>query len=80
LQNMAGNVWELVADRYGSYEAQPSVVEPVGPSSGSERVMRGGSWRSPPHALRVSARARLPETERRADVGFRCAYAQPSAR
>jgi formylglycine-generating enzyme required for sulfatase activity len=77
LQNMAGNVWEFVADRYGSYETQASAVEPVGPASGSERVIRGGSWRSPPHALRVSARARLAETERRADVGFRCAYAQP---
>lgn len=76
LQNMAGNVWEFVADRYGAYEAQASAVEPVGPPSGSERVIRGGSWRSPPHTLRVSARARLSETERRADVGFRCAYAQ----
>ena len=77
LQNMAGNVWELVADRYGPYDAKASSVEPEGPRSGSERVMRGGSWRSPPHALRVTARARIPEGERRADVGFRCAYAQP---
>jgi sulfatase modifying factor 1 len=78
LQNMAGNVWEFVADRYTAYEAQASTVEPVGPSTGSERAMRGGSWRSPPHSLRVTARARIPESERRADVGFRCAYAQPS--
>lgn len=79
LQNMAGNVWEFVADRYGAYDAQASAVEPSGPPAGSERVIRGGSWRSAPHALRVTARARLPEHERRADVGFRCAYAQPNA-
>jgi sulfatase modifying factor 1 len=78
LQNMAGNVWELVADRYGPYDAQASAVEPSGPTAGSERTLRGGSWRSPPHTLRVTARARIPETERRADVGFRCAYAQPA--
>lgn len=77
LQNMAGNVWELVADRYAAYDAQASAVEPTGPPTGSERVMRGGSWRSPPQTLRVTARARIPETERRVDVGFRCAYAQP---
>ncbi len=79
LQNMAGNVWEFVADRYAAYDAQANAVEPTGPASGSERTIRGGSWRSPPHTLRVTARARIPEPERRADVGFRCAYAQPSA-
>jgi formylglycine-generating enzyme required for sulfatase activity len=79
LQNMAGNVWEFVADRFGPYDAHASSVEPTGPASGDERTIRGGSWRSPPHTLRVTARARIPESERRADVGFRCAYAQPSA-
>jgi len=80
LQNMAGNVWEFVADRYGAYDPRASPVEPEGASSGSERVLRGGSWRTPPHALRVTARARIPETERRPDVGFRCAYAAARVR
>jgi formylglycine-generating enzyme required for sulfatase activity len=79
LLNMAGNVWEFVADRYGAYDAQAGAVEPEGPRSGSERVIRGGSWRTPVHALRASARARIPEGERRADVGFRCAYAAARA-
>lgn len=80
LLNMAGNVWELVSDRYGAYDAKASAVEPQGPKSGSERVIRGGSWRAPPSALRASARARIGESERRADVGFRCAYAATRAR
>lgn len=80
LQNMAGNVWELVADRYGAYDPKASGVEPVGAPSGGERVIRGGSWRTPPRALRVTARARISELERRPDVGFRCAYSAPPPR
>jgi formylglycine-generating enzyme required for sulfatase activity len=81
LQNMAGNVGELVADHYAAYPTTPkaSAVDPSGPRTGSERVIRGGSWRSPPFALRVTARARIPEQERRPDLGFRCAYAPPRA-
>ncbi|MGH7599019.1 MAG: SUMF1/EgtB/PvdO family nonheme iron enzyme [bacterium] len=45
LYNMAGNVWEWCADRYGSdyYKASPS-RNPKGPDSGTVRVLRGGSW------------------------------------
>lgn len=77
LQNMAGNVWELVADHYAAYSTttKASAVDPSGPRTGSGRVIRGGSWRSPPLALRVTARAQIPEQERRPDLGFRCAYA-----
>ena len=41
---MHGNVWEWVQDWYGSY-ASGTAVDPTGPSSGSGRVARGGSWR-----------------------------------
>ncbi len=74
LRNLAGNVWELVADRYGPYASAGSAVDPEGPRIGTERVLRGGSWRGAPPFLRVRARAHLAEAERRPDVGFRCAY------
>jgi len=78
LHHMAGNAWELTADRYAAdaYEHGP-VVDPTGPQSteAAQRVMRGGSWRSPPHTLRVTHRAALDESRSEADVGFRCAYA-----
>ena len=72
---MAGNVWELTADRYAhDYYARSERSDPRGASEGTERVIRGGSWRSVPHLLRVTQRGALAEHESRPDVGFRCAY------
>ncbi len=75
LLNMAGNVWELTADRYAAdHYVEADRVNPTGPALGSERVIRGGSWRSPAYQLRVTHRDKLAPNESRPDVGFRCAY------
>lgn len=77
LVDMAGNVWELTADRYDAeaYE-KAGPVEPTGPARGELRVIRGGSHASPPHMLRAAQRSTVRENEPRPDIGFRCAYSE----
>jgi sulfatase modifying factor 1 len=54
---MSGNVWEWVNDWHSStyYASSPS-VDPPGPSSGSFRVLRGGSWLYVSYGCRSSNR------------------------
>lgn len=72
--DMAGNVWEWVSDWYlGAYYRQAPDVNPLGPSSGTARVLRGGAWISEIRDVRAAARYNYGPTKRENFIGFRCA-------
>ena len=55
IYDMSGNVFEWCSDWYGGYSAGAQ-TNPQGPSSGSDRVLRGGCWYSSARCCRVSFR------------------------
>ena len=71
LHDMSGNVWEWSQDWYG--DKLSGGTDPSGPSSGSYRVYRGGSWSSRASYCRVARRFSLIPTSAGSGFGFRVA-------
>ena len=77
LYDMHGNVWEWCSDWHGEYSSL-ALIDPVGPSTGSIRVLRGGGWSPGATHCRAAFRGASVPTLRTSNFGFRIVLSSPS--
>ena len=74
LQDMHGGVWEWCWDYYSEeYYSETPSIDPLGPTNGTLRVARGGSYWEPPANCRSAAREGYSPDKKDQDLGFRIA-------
>ncbi|MEQ8226164.1 MAG: SUMF1/EgtB/PvdO family nonheme iron enzyme [Candidatus Eremiobacterota bacterium] len=70
LFDMSGNVFEWINDWYGSY-SDTTQTDPIGNSSGSNRILRGGGWANIANRCRSAYRGYGQTSEKENYIGFR---------
>jgi formylglycine-generating enzyme required for sulfatase activity/dienelactone hydrolase len=72
--DMAGNVWDWTLDWGFSFYPTGLQINPTGPETGSEKIVRGGSWNNQETGVRTTMRGTYPPITQSYYIGFRCAY------
>ena len=74
IHDMAGNLWEIVADYWTPRYDRRTTVDPIGPEKGQGCVTRGGNWGGDTQQVRAAKRTRDAETYAGAHLGFRIVH------
>jgi sulfatase modifying factor 1 len=73
IYDLLGNVWEWCGDWFQRGHPGGSVLDYVGPESGYQRVLRGGSWRDLAPCITAHYRHHAVPKKRESTIGFRVA-------
>ncbi len=76
IYSVCGNTWEWCADWFGTQHSAAPTHDPIGPASGTARVIKGGSFlchRSYCNRYRLGARSSNTPESSTLHMGFRCA-------
>ncbi|MDT3776173.1 formylglycine-generating enzyme family protein [Nitrospira sp. MA-1] len=78
IYDVAGNVWEWVADWYeADYYSKSPARNPPGPETGTYKVLRSSGWQGETPQVRIFTRIKSLPTDRNNSTGFRCAKDGP---